>query len=381
MSDPTPPVFLSHSHADKKLATCVKMLVEKAVHCKVFCTSRVQDGLPFGGNFDDIHLKLKESRLVLGLITRNSLKSQPALSEMAVGRDQGKLVPLLARSGYGKLLRWPFESKNCASLDSPEHVEQLVTELIKRMQRVPGQTGEWRAEKESVVTQARRYWPSYGPRVQQSVAVLAISLAAISGYWFGISKAVEPARTVVLDSNKIPVGSAQVRVAFTETLPTRLLSERLGSLKRYLPIDEKPTERARKLFRDVLREANETRELPMYHRFDAKQLDLAEKLIEAWNGESGDGVPKERYDGCKSLGDVNKPWCELVNEIFQRRDEKKEFDNIVFAVLQTDSSPEWRAIVPKQQWDFAGAHWRVEFIGTSPERANGGVVLQEILEK
>jgi hypothetical protein len=186
---------------------------------------------------------------------------------------------------------------------------------------------------------------------------------------------------VVLGSNEIPVGSAHVRVAFTETLPTRFLSERLGSLKRYLPVDEKATERARKLFRDVLRAANETTGLPMYHRLNPKQLELADDRIGAWKGESGDAAPPAESDGCESLGNVNKAWCKLVNEIFQKRDERKEFDNTVFAVLQTDSSPEWCAIVPKQPWDFGGARWRVEFIGTSPDRANGGVVLQEILKK
>ncbi len=441
-------VFLSHSHLDKALADSIAELIRQSLHASVFYSSSPTKGLPFGGKFDDILCELKNSGVVLGLITRKSLRSQPVLAEMSVGRDQDKLVLLYARSGYERLLEWPFAGSHSASLDSPEDVEQLVKILAGRIGVDLAQREQWKAGKAYVVTQARHYWPAYSARVWQSLSVLAICLAAALGFLIGIDRPAPQARTVVLGSDFIPVGRSRVRVVLTENLPTRLLNERLTTLRGSLPNDPPNDERvaasARKLFSDVLKNANATKGLPVYNLLGADQLKRAGDLVEAWRGESrvirpqasqlgdtgrkclallrdvlrdaketknapgyrgldmrqfqraeellgsckveaGDSPPNAGQSGetgaCQCLKAPNAEWCDFVNKTFPTYDSRKAFDNTVFAILQTDSSLEYSAIVPKQLYDFANARWRVEFIGMGPNRIDGGVVLKEELKK
>ena len=395
-------VFLSHSHADSDLAEHLAELVKRALRCEVFCSSIATQGLAAGEKLDNIRTHIEASLVMVGLITRNSLKSQSSLSEMSIGNYQGKLIPVLARSSYAGLLHWPFQATAAVSLDSSSEVNRLVRDVAKFVGLTPAEPGTWRDEATKVEQAAKSKPREFRREVWRRVAGGAVAAALLVGIALGwaIPKrpASPPPRIVVLGADFVPLDGVNVRVALTETVPTKWLSERLTSVRRPFMREEveMANRDARQTLLEVLDKANQTDRHPAFGLLDSDQMKRAKELVNQWNLQNGNatsiqmrGSSEKPTKRCASARGLDREWCTFIDKVFASFDpaegekKRRQLDSTTFALLETEQSNQLLSVVEKEQLKLAGKDWRVEVVGLGPGRGSdaaffpGKVVLRE----
>ncbi len=127
-------IFISHSDSDKDKAKALIDLIVKAYHIssnKIRCTSVAGYKLPIGSNTDQIlQDEIFSSKVFIGLITENSIKSTYVLFELGA-RWGAKLplFPLISDPKGTSILAGPLKNINALNASRAEDVHQFITEL------------------------------------------------------------------------------------------------------------------------------------------------------------------------------------------------------------------------------------------------------------
>jgi hypothetical protein len=104
-------VFISHSHLDASFMTliCDFLKTSELVEDEIRCTSVAGQGLRLGQDVEEtLRKEIKKSKIVIGIFTRQSLKSSNVMLELGAGWGFEKvLIPILGpRVGVSALPEW-----------------------------------------------------------------------------------------------------------------------------------------------------------------------------------------------------------------------------------------------------------------------------------
>lgn len=131
-------IFISHSSQDADIAKALIALLRSALnlHSKsIRCTS--VDGYMFESGTqigEQIRREVHESKVFIGLITPQSIKSSYVLFELAARWGAGlELFPLLAAGAEARLLPPPLAERHALQCRSIAQVHQLVGAIAKKM--------------------------------------------------------------------------------------------------------------------------------------------------------------------------------------------------------------------------------------------------------
>lgn len=132
-SDQRIDVFVSHSGIDKELASSFVNLLRSSLGMlpeAIRCTSADGTRLQGGAHVDDaLRSHIKSARLMIALLTPNSLSSPYVLMELgARWIIEKKLVPVLARGADASMLRGPLMDLNPLRGTERASLEQLLEE-------------------------------------------------------------------------------------------------------------------------------------------------------------------------------------------------------------------------------------------------------------
>ncbi len=130
-------VFISHATKDEALARRLVQVIEAGIEIKpsqIRCTSvegyKLQTGVTTSKH---LRKDLRESQVVLGLVTPNSLKSNYVLFELGAAWGLKKpTFPLLARGAKADNLPGPLQGSHASRLTQQSEVVQMVQDLVKR---------------------------------------------------------------------------------------------------------------------------------------------------------------------------------------------------------------------------------------------------------
>lgn len=130
-------VFISHATKDEPLARRLVRVIEAGIEIspsEIRCTSVEGYKLQTGVNAPKrLRKDLRESDVVLGLVTPNSLKSNYVLFELGAAWGLKKpTFPLLARGAKAGDLPGPLRDRHPSRLTKQSEVVQMVQDLIKR---------------------------------------------------------------------------------------------------------------------------------------------------------------------------------------------------------------------------------------------------------
>jgi len=132
-------VFISHSGTDAQLAASLIDLLRVALpglHPETIrCTSVPGYRLPGGASTDDqLRAEMREARIFIGLITKESLASTYVLFELGARWGAGlHLTPLMAGAMEPSALKAPLDRVNAHSCNVESHIQQLLTEISKTL--------------------------------------------------------------------------------------------------------------------------------------------------------------------------------------------------------------------------------------------------------
>lgn len=139
---PAVDVFVSHSSRDVEMAKTLVALIRSALNMpseSIRCTSVDGHRLPGGASVNEtLRREIHGSKVLVGLITPNSMDSAYVLFELGArwGCDK-PMIPLLAASENGRLLRGPLSGLNALSCDNRAQLHQFVEDLARIISRTP----------------------------------------------------------------------------------------------------------------------------------------------------------------------------------------------------------------------------------------------------
>lgn len=148
-------MFISHSHLDKPFMNliCDFLKTSELVEEEIRCTSVPGHGFMMGEKIEGaIRREIKKSKIVIGIFTKKSLKSQNVMLELGAGWGFGKvLIPILGPQvkvsdlptwlQTGHWMEWTskecwrqFEDileKYCGKrINNKERFDELIEELV-----------------------------------------------------------------------------------------------------------------------------------------------------------------------------------------------------------------------------------------------------------
>jgi hypothetical protein len=129
-------IFISHSHADEKVAAAVSDLLQAALPLKtecIRCTSVDGHKLDPGAKVDDsLRDDIAASKMLVGLISEDSMASTHVLFELGAGWGlQKPFIPLLAPAAPSSLLKGPLLGINAPRCDLSADLHRLVEKVGK----------------------------------------------------------------------------------------------------------------------------------------------------------------------------------------------------------------------------------------------------------
>jgi nucleoside 2-deoxyribosyltransferase len=133
---PTAKIFITHSHADKGLADALRNTLEQALETRpesIRVTSLIGGKLPIGATISEaLRRDLEESRVVLGIVTPHSLRSEYVLFELGASWGlQKPTYPLLAGPTTIENLPGPLKEREAINLADAAACHGLIDQLQK----------------------------------------------------------------------------------------------------------------------------------------------------------------------------------------------------------------------------------------------------------
>lgn len=131
-------VFISHSHDDGELVKLLITLLRSALNLpsqQIRATSIDGFRLPGGSNTtEQLRIEVQEAAVLIGLISKSSLKSAFVIFELGARWGSGKpMIPLLAPDVAPDSLADPLKGLNALKYDSPAQLHQLVEEMARHL--------------------------------------------------------------------------------------------------------------------------------------------------------------------------------------------------------------------------------------------------------
>jgi len=132
--DPVISVFISHSHLDADLVKDLIVLLRSALNLpssQIRATSVDGFRLPGGANTaEQLRLEVQSAKVLVGIISRTSLKSAYVTFELGARWGSGKpMIPLLAPDVGVDSLSGPLQGINALSCQSSAQLHQFVEEM------------------------------------------------------------------------------------------------------------------------------------------------------------------------------------------------------------------------------------------------------------
>lgn len=127
-------IFISHNSKDKELASALIKLLRTAMSInneEIRCTSVPGYGLSLGADTDEeIKKEVKESEILIGLLTPNSLQSSYVLFELGARWAMERFfIPILSKGADFSDLPDPIRSKNAIKLDQSSNIHDLLQDI------------------------------------------------------------------------------------------------------------------------------------------------------------------------------------------------------------------------------------------------------------
>lgn len=210
-------IFLSYARADRSFIEKLVRVLEKADH-NVWWDRHIESGREFAA---EIEAQLDKADLVLVAWSETASKSPWVRDEAAIGRDRGRLLPVVFDGS-----RPPIGFRQLQSLDlcgwKGRHNDHRTTALVEAVEKViSGRAPEAAPPK-------RRFGWSSGKRLLWTiVAALALVIAAGIGlYVLQTSRAVaEPASVAVLPFKNMSAGDPYFAEGVAEEVANQLARE------------------------------------------------------------------------------------------------------------------------------------------------------------
>jgi hypothetical protein len=149
--------FISHSSEDEQLAAAIVKLLQSALAIpasSIRCTS--VDGYGFPAGVDtayQIRQDVLRAPVLVGLISRNSLRSTYVLFELGARWGRGKpLIPVLSADISPGQLKGPLAGLNALSCTNRAHLHQLVSDVGRVLDIKPQPPSKYVHHVESVLS-------------------------------------------------------------------------------------------------------------------------------------------------------------------------------------------------------------------------------------
>ncbi len=157
-------VFISHASADKDLAKAVALLLQVGIGIspeRIRCTSVEGYKLELGANVEDqLKIEIRQSRVLIGLLTPASIQSSWVLFELGarwgLGRTELMLGPLLAKGTTPDSIPAPISGINALNANSSPDVHQFVRNIAAKLSRNPPNPAVYHEQIEAVLGESRR---------------------------------------------------------------------------------------------------------------------------------------------------------------------------------------------------------------------------------
>jgi len=154
-------IFISHSSRDREIVKLLVDLIEKSGKIpsgSIRCTSVPGYGLELGSSTPDrLREDLAGCRVVVGVITRNSLKAPWVLFELGAAWGQSQeTILLLSRAVGNDELSGPFAQRNHGRLDDSDSLESFADQVVRKLE-VESRTFEQRKTVIESITSSAKY--------------------------------------------------------------------------------------------------------------------------------------------------------------------------------------------------------------------------------
>ncbi|MEO9484703.1 MAG: toll/interleukin-1 receptor domain-containing protein [Ekhidna sp.] len=131
-------IFISHNSKDKKIADLLIITLRTALNLptkSIRCTSVDGYKLPIGAQTDEtLRDEIRESKVFLGLLSAESIKSHYVLFELGAAWGLGaSLFPILIDPTGYDLLKGPITGVNAANFCNEEQIVQTIEEIGKKL--------------------------------------------------------------------------------------------------------------------------------------------------------------------------------------------------------------------------------------------------------
>jgi len=142
-------VFISHSNQDSDIAETLIELLESALDLpsdSIRCTSVDGYRLPAGASTDDsLRREVHNSKVLIGLITSNSMESPYVLFELGArwGSDKS-MFPVLAKGAKHEILGGPLNGLNVLNGNREAELHQFVEDIAQELDLEVGRTSQYR---------------------------------------------------------------------------------------------------------------------------------------------------------------------------------------------------------------------------------------------
>jgi hypothetical protein len=141
-----PRIFISHSSADREVASGLVNLLRSALRmeaAQIRCTSVDGYGLPIGVNIEEIlRGDVEDVEVFIGLISKRRLASLYVLFELGARWGSGKpILPILLSGMSASELSGPLANIHAVTLCNAENVNQLIDQIGKTLGISSDKTG------------------------------------------------------------------------------------------------------------------------------------------------------------------------------------------------------------------------------------------------
>lgn len=174
-------IFISHSSKDKKIVEALVTLLRSSLNIsskKIRASSIAGYRFGSGTEIDDqIRLEIEQAKIMLVVMTKNSLESAYVQSELGARWGSKKmLIPIIAYNTEVGALPGPIKSINSVAGDNPGQVHQLIDDIAAELGVERESTASFQKEINAFVALSSN---STGKIKLKNKALIGILLAAI----------------------------------------------------------------------------------------------------------------------------------------------------------------------------------------------------------